>query len=564
MPKRALLIYALCGLVIMGGFVLLLATRHLERSEYFVLDQFFRRRAFLPSHPAIVCINVDEESIQAVGRWPWPRREYARMAQGLEEWGAYAAVFDFSFGQPSTPEDDEALRRAFQESSRLYLPVYLELQKRGKVWVHSLQEFEQHATGLGHVNVTPDTDGLLRRITPYLRYRDEGHPQLAIRVACDYLGTPWPTLKSAPPWPLDRSGDLLINWAGKWYGTFPHYSYVEVLRSFQAAREGRQPAVAPEELRGKICLIGLTATGLVDVKATPMEPLYPGIGIHANIMNSILTNRFVAPASFRTNALCVVGMGVLTLFLVMPFRGMRSLIAWLIYAALWIQAAFLLFRSQGLWVSVIHPLLAMGALLFCSAIASQAIEHRERLRFFRLATRDGLTGLYAIRHARAMLLDAMQEARKARASLAVLLIDVDNFKSINDTYGHQVGDAVLKQVAEVIQASTRLRLGSDPSNADVAARYGGEEFLVLLRHAHAKEAAVAGERIRHAVEQARVTCEERALQVTISVGAGVFSPEDPTPDAMIRRADEALYQAKAAGKNRVCIFRSTSAPPPEH
>ncbi|MBI3021527.1 MAG: CHASE2 domain-containing protein [Candidatus Omnitrophica bacterium] len=558
------MIYALCGLVIIGGVVLLLATRHLERFESFVLDQFFRRRASLPSHPAIVCINIDEESLQAVGRLPWPRKYYAQMAQGLEEWGTYAAVFDLHFGQPSAPEDDETLRRAFQESSRVYLPVYLELQKRGKVWVHSLPAFEQHATGLGHINVTPDADGILRRVTPFLHYRDEGYPQLAVRVACDYLGMPWPTLTSAPPWPLDREGNLLVNWAGKWYGTFPHYSYVELLRSFQAAREGRQPTVAPEELRGKICLIGLTAMGMVDIKATPIEPTHPGTGIQASILNSILTNRFVKPASFRTNALCVIGMGVLTLLLVMPFRGMRSVIAWLIYAALWIQTAFLLFRIHGVWVSVVHPLLAMSALLFCSALVSQAIEHRERLRFFRLASRDGLTGLYTIRHARAMLLDAMQEARKARASLAVLLIDVDNFKSINDTHGHQVGDAVLKQVAEVIQTSTRMRRGSDPSESDFAARYGGEEFLVLLRHAYAKEAAMVGERIRHAVEQARVAFEERTLQVTISIGAGVFSPEDPTPDAMIRRADEALYQAKAEGKNRVCVFRSTPAPPAEH
>jgi two-component system chemotaxis family response regulator WspR len=171
------------------------------------------------------------------------------------------------------------------------------------------------------------------------------------------------------------------------------------------------------------------------------------------------------------------------------------------------------------------------------------------LELQRLTNSDGLTGLANRRYFDEYLNAEWQRARHQQIQFSVLMIDVDNFKHYNDTYGHVAGDAVLKRVAETIQTAA-----GRPS--DLAARFGGEEFVMLLPFTPPGGALLLAEKARRAVEALAIPCAPSAIGqvVTISIGGATLIPErDDAALKLIDAADRALYQAKRLGKNRVVI-----------
>jgi len=129
----------------------------------------------------------------------------------------------------------------------------------------------------------------------------------------------------------------------------------------------------------------------------------------------------------------------------------------------------------------------------------------------------------------------------------VILSDIDDFKKLNDTYGHQAGDMVLINVAKVIKESIR--------QIDVASRYGGEEFAIILPSTEIHEALIVAERIRESIENMCVVHDSTELKVTISIGVTQYDPaRDKTKTPLIERADKALYLSKRNGKNMVSIL----------
>ncbi len=543
--RQYLLQFLVCFFLI-AIHLLILTTPLFERFEYIFLDAFFRQRPPQPVDPAIAYIEIAEDSIQALGRWPWPRQYHAVMTHLLTQWKAKAIVFDVLFSESSTELDDGAFQEALQKSHQVYLPAVLEQKDNEKIWIHSLSNFAQFAHGTGHINVEPDRDGTVRRVHPYLLFNGEEHPHLALQVAYDYLGTP----EKISKW--KKTDQVLINWAGKWDKTFKHYSYFDLLKSFEAIEHGQPPIIPPSEIEGKICLIGLTAFGLSDIKATPMEPAYPGVGIHANLINSVLTNNFIHAASFKFNALCLIIVGFLASALFIIFRTVRGLIGGLLIGLIWSVAAYISFARYGLWFYAVQPLMLIISLYVFSTVYVLILKNRERIRLFKLATRDGLTGLYVIRHFRFLLNEAVQEFHKRKKPLSVILGDIDFFKKINDTYGHACGDMVLKEVAAIIQES----IPPDDAGKEVhiAARYGGEEMILMLKNFNLQDAAFKfAESLRKKIESREFIWEGKPVHVTISLGVATLQPKEKMPDLMVHRADSALYRAKEEGRNRVCI-----------
>ncbi len=165
----------------------------------------------------------------------------------------------------------------------------------------------------------------------------------------------------------------------------------------------------------------------------------------------------------------------------------------------------------------------------------------ENQRLAELATLDPLTGLLNRRALDDRLEQETARARRHAHPLSVLLLDVDRFKLINDTFGHAEGDAALRLVATELQRHVRL--------SDVVARFGGEEFIVIAPHTQPAGAAVLAERLRTAVEQCPAVG-----RVTVSIGVAQLDLSEPAPGAAIlARADRALYRAKREGRNRVCL-----------
>jgi len=164
---------------------------------------------------------------------------------------------------------------------------------------------------------------------------------------------------------------------------------------------------------------------------------------------------------------------------------------------------------------------------------------------FEMTTTDMMTKLKMKHYFQTVLSERMERAVELETPLSVVMMDVDNFKRFNDTYGHTVGDVALKAVAAAILGHVR--------DDDVAARFGGEEFVIMLWNADLGAAAKAAERIRAAVESVRVDCPTGScVGVTISCGVARFVPElDEDVDTLIDRADRAMYRSKQDGRNRV-------------
>jgi diguanylate cyclase (GGDEF)-like protein len=163
-----------------------------------------------------------------------------------------------------------------------------------------------------------------------------------------------------------------------------------------------------------------------------------------------------------------------------------------------------------------------------------------------LADTDALTGLLNRRAFLPLAEDAMSYFKRYRRSISVLMIDIDHFKRVNDLYGHASGDVVIRQVANIISDAVRT--------TDKVARFGGEEFVVLLRETDKAGAAVIAERIRKTVANTVFEPDSNRLLATISVGVAEAEHADEDIDRTIERADQALYEAKSRGRNRVRSF----------
>lgn len=180
-------------------------------------------------------------------------------------------------------------------------------------------------------------------------------------------------------------------------------------------------------------------------------------------------------------------------------------------------------------------------ILTIGLFAATAIQNAS---LYEMATTDMMTRLKLRHYFLTSLGKAFERAAVNEETLSVMMLDIDHFKLLNDTYGHSCGDCVLVEVANIIRASIR--------RMDVAARYGGEEFIILLPEADGEMAAVVAERIRSKVESTLFPYEEEKIRTTISIGVAELNGEkDFTSEALIKRADIALYQSKDRGRNRV-------------
>lgn len=158
---------------------------------------------------------------------------------------------------------------------------------------------------------------------------------------------------------------------------------------------------------------------------------------------------------------------------------------------------------------------------------------------------DGLTGLYNRRFWEEQFVMEYKRDKRSESPSALIMLDIDNFKKVNDTYGHPAGDEVIKTLAGIIKKATR--------ETDIAGRYGGEEFAVILPDTPVANVEFVAERIRRLVEKCVVVYDEINISFTVSIGIAGFKQTYKDSTQWLDMADKSLYQAKAAGKNRVIL-----------
>jgi len=234
-----------------------------------------------------------------------------------------------------------------------------------------------------------------------------------------------------------------------------------------------------------------------------------------------------------------------------------------------IEGALVDFRPRAvLFLPVSHKNVPLGVVVMASNTGFDA-EVRARLDLFRhglglalnnalahdrlqrLAALDPLTGVYNRRFGLGRLHEEFGRAMRANTPVGVILLDIDHFKSVNDTYGHLVGDRLLTSLAGIV--SSILREG------DILIRYGGEEFLAVLPAASSEDIRAIGERVRRAVEESSLVEGSQTVRITVSIGGAAYPNQNvEAEESLVELADEALYAAKQSGRNRVEIANERS------
>jgi len=525
-----------------------------QRIERVNSDLYFRLSGG-PSvlHDPITIIEITNNDVSKIGRWPWRRTWHAAMAKVLKDLGARATYFDIIFSESSSEADDKLFAESMKISGDVYLPyVFADKPYDIKNVLMPIRIFSDVAKGTGAMNVYPDNDGTIRELPLVFPTPTGTYPHITLKVALDYMGY---KIKKINPEsvvitdgmedviiPLSANKSIIINWMGKWTESFKHYSFIDVLAAYQDKLEGKKNSLSVKDFDGAICLVGITGFGLFDIKPIPLEPEYPGVGIIANTIHTIINKRFIHrfPQWVSFVILCI--MTILPGFVISGDKPFRETLIVILLGVLYFTCAFFVFH-HGIMLQLFLPLL--GLILGYMSVGTYNFVRTaiEKQNLFSISITDGLTGLCNIRYFKVLLDTEIKMVKGGiTKNFAVILSDVDHFKKFNDTYGHQVGDLVLKEVAKVLKTSVR--------GSDIVARYGGEEMIILLKNSSLSDGMAVAEKVRKNLENHIVKDDKNTYKVTASFGVASYIPED-TMDTVIRRADEGLYKSKETGRNRV-------------
>lgn len=562
------------ALVVTLTVIFLYEFKVFERFEMMTFDYRFLTKTPKYNAQDVVYIDMDEASIKGIGRWPWPRRFHAELINALSAYNPKAIAFDVIFAERQDEADDSALSEAIRYSGRVYLPLSYDLRTQDAGWlakeggilsvIDQLPEFSKYLKGTGHINLLPDPDGVMRREPAVIDYKGTKTYLFGIKIGLDVLGAAGEDISLDPARrtlsakiaggkvikiPLDTSGQFVINWQKPWGRDSRHYSYIDVINSYDAVKKGRAGVIDLNEFRNKICLVGLTAAGLIDIKTVPIQSTYPAVGITGTIINNVISNDFIYKVPNRVNILLIIIVSVLVTLYLSNLRFLGGMLIALVSMAGFMLFSVFLFGVFNISISTFYPMLSIFLSYSLTSIYTQIVQSIERRRLFRQATRDGLTSLYNRRHFNLLYEAEFRNLRMDKFNkLALIMADIDDFKKVNDTYGHQAGDAILKEVARVLISKCR--------QVDLVARFGGEEFIVMLAGAGEKEAQIIAEKIRAGIAEKTFKFQDVTYSPTISVGVAEYLNEKEKEE-LIEKADKALYRAKRSGKNKVCLFTSS-------
>ncbi len=544
-------------------FGLFFVMKLFEPLEYFFLDHWLARAQW-KTETNVVLVPVTDKSIRQIGKWPWPPSQYIAVLELLSSWNARAVYIDHSFSE-KWPEEE--LQLFLTALSKRKIPVFLaadllpkfEKPKDGEVETEALRDLKMEwvrpgkeilsRAAVGHRELKFGKDKVFRFWQPWIR-DDRGliYSLSALTLLMDLRFD----FKDRALVRSLKKEQRLIPWNRVRFETWPRVEFSDLMQNYVSAREGVPSLLSTTLFQDKVVFIG-TGDGAAAVSGlTPWKDVVFPFEVMAAVFDGL--GRSGWGFSVMTPFGQTLPFFILVAGLLIGWTGMRAgarfWLGWLSLLA-FVVLAWGVFAFFEIWFPLAMTflfLLIAGAALF---IFESIYAAGERSVLFHLATRDGLTNLYTIRHFRLIMNQVTREATMRKESLAVILIDIDYFKKINDTYGHAAGDMVIKKTAEVIEACVRQERSF--KDIDFVARYGGEEFIVLLRRSSLKDAAeLVAERIRSAIGQTHFEWQLKRIFVTASFGVSVLGWRETIPDPMVHRADKALYRAKENGRNCVC------------
>ena len=509
----------------------------------------------------IVVLAIDDASLEMLwdkyGEWPIPRNVYADIINHIEKNKPQAIVFDLMFIKSMRAEAnaDKALINAMNGYNNIYtamnfddqttdvrLPIDLperlsiNLDNQSQIDFNKksfpncrpiLKELINGNVHIGLTNVIRNQDGIIRDIAPILKYKDNYYPYLSFEVGSNYINTSDTKdftvdklgyLKTGDiAIPLTKEGDTILNWYGP-SGTHTIYPMYKVIKDIESGMNSL-------DFKDKIIIIGTTAMSLHDTKSVPIQDnVYPGVEVHATFLNNMLD---------------IVGVIVM-----MSTSTIFAVLSTVLFGIAYLFISYYLMEINNLWIPVVLPIISIVLAFALSFLAKYLIKSRDFEYQYKLATIDGLTELYNHRYFQDSLKNQIEISKRYSQPFSLIIVDIDFFKKFNDTYGHQTGDAVLKQVAQTLKRNSRT--------TDIVCRYGGEEMSIILPNTTAEEALFNANRICKAVAEKEFQFNSSQTgNVTISVGAATYPDNAESAQQLIEYADKCLYYAKEHGRNQV-------------
>jgi diguanylate cyclase (GGDEF)-like protein len=521
-------------------------------------------------NPNIVIVAIDDASYEYIldnyGEWPLRRDMYAKMVNYIEKQNPKSIAFDLMFVKSIKSEKsaDKALVDVFKKYDNVYTAMNLDnqpqdlrfspkLPEKLTVTPYSfndntieytncreiLSDIINSTSNIGMINVSRSDDGVLRKMPLYLKYQNKYYPQLGYLVAKNYLkqSNDENKMKVSP----DEEGSVILNWYGG-AGTFENIPMYKLLKSVEGKEKFKY------DFKDKIVYFGATASSLFDIKTVPVDKVYAGVEVQATYVNNLIDGSLISKCPNYINGLFALLLALLTILCVWKIRSMpvafgTSVTIYAIYIVLAYEAMTGIFGHYW-WVEIVTPLTIALFAFIIAVIVKYLIKSRDFDQQYKLATTDGLTELYNHRYFQEQLKNQVSHSIRYEVPLSLIIIDIDFFKKFNDTYGHQSGDAVLRQVAFELKKNVRA--------TDIVCRYGGEEMSIILPNTKYEEAVGIANKLCTIVASKKYKLSNsKESNVTISLGVASFTETCNTPSDIISAADKNLYKAKENGRNRV-------------
>ncbi|MBI5123994.1 MAG: CHASE2 domain-containing protein, partial [Candidatus Omnitrophica bacterium] len=375
----------------------LLAISYLRLTDNYeleTLDLRFSLRPAISTTDKVVLIEIGDDTIKNLGQWPIGRNYHTLLVKALSEAGAKIILFDIFFSEGREYDDD--LAGAIREAKNVYLPFVFELDTKMKpafpraqgYIAKNLEIFSAADKGEGHINILPDIDGKFRRVPLLIRYNDGWHPYISFLAGCDYLGIPVKKVRISPgryimcgdiKIPLEESSSMIINFSGRWGKSYKHYSYSDVIQSYLAPMVGQKPILDLGIFKDRICVIGLTAAGTVDLHPNPYEPLYPAFGIHAEILNSMLSRKFITRAPREWNLAILIALAILATLAILKTKPVKGLFILAAISFLFVLFGIILFDIAGIWIDLFYPVILLFVLYMALTLYRYISEWKHRI-----------------------------------------------------------------------------------------------------------------------------------------------------------------------------------------
>lgn len=550
-----IILFAICSLPIFKGLI-----TSFEYKSYDLRHNI----GINPKKPSsdIVILAIDDNSLELLenkyGRWPWNRGAYADAINTLEKYGVKQIILDLMFiGKSQDKLADIRLIQAIKKNENVFAGINFDYRKTSKTLPENLAVAiddksnitfpvykgfrpvlkEIMKTGrVGVLNCQRDFDGISRRTPTLLKLQGKYYPYLGFKAIMNHYGVEKiiinkknKLLINNKKMKLSDNGYVTLNWYQDKFKVIPFWKLDK----------------AQDELRDKTVFVGITASSLYDIKSTPISRNMSGIELQATMFNNFLENNFIKQSStFATLAVSIALCIIVALAAINWQTTLASISLSLALIMGYMISSVVLLKYFNYWIDVVFVVFAIIATFIGAYIIKYKNKSKDFEYTYKLATTDGLTGLYNHRFFQEQMNICLENAKRYETDFSLLLIDIDFFKKFNDNYGHQAGDAVLKQVAQLLKKSVRA--------TDIVARYGGEEMAIILPNTDYENAFITAEKICNQVATTPFFLNAKTTKsVTISLGVATYPEHGKTPADLIEYADKGLYAAKENGRNQV-------------